>query len=192
MFVFTQTVIWCSQALSRLSEASNKEKEMDQEITALNGQIIALRRETSLREDLKDLFQEQREDTWRDYKISTDSMNEQIISLKSKLSNTKNLHENEQMTREKLEAELKATQSKMAQAEKKVELSETTHLEMQRTLSQEKEQQEQFIDNLKGQSKCEGTQRFSCSSSLRFWFDSITNASCFYSNSEIEQHAEEV
>lgn len=98
----------------------------------------------------KELFQEQLEDTRRDYKIGTETLTEQITSLKSKLSNTKNLHENERMNREKLEAELKVARSKMADVEKKVELSQTAHSEIQRTLSQEKEQQEQLIDSLKG------------------------------------------
>lgn len=178
-----QTVIWCLQALSRLSEASNKEKEMGQEIVALKDQLSTLRRESSMREnellEEKELFQEQLEDTRRDFKISTDALNEQIVSLKSKLSNTKNLHENERMTRENLEAELKAAESKMADVEKKVELSHTTHSEIQKTLSQEKEQQEEFINSLKGQSKREGTQRSSRSWSIRFSFDSITNRHVF-------------
>lgn len=155
ILVLIPTVIRCSQALSRLSEASNKEKEMGQEIVALKEQLSTLRRDGSMREnellEEKELFQEQLEDTRRDFKISTDALNEQIVSLKSKLSNTKNLHENERMTRENLEAELKAARSKMADAEKQVELSHTTHSEIQKSLSQEKEQQEEFINNLKGQ-----------------------------------------
>lgn len=159
-----QTLTWCLQALSRLTEASNKEKMMGQEIVALKEQLSTLRRESSLREndlmEKKELFQEQLEDTQRDYKISTKALNEQLTSLKSKLSSTTNLYENERVNRERLEVELKVVQSKMAEAEKKMELSQAEHSEIQRTLSQEKEQQEHLIDNLKGQSKWEGTQCF--------------------------------
>lgn len=154
MFAWIQTLLWCLQALSRLSEASNKEKKMGQEIVALKEQLSSLRKESSLRENElledKELFQEKLEDTQRNYRLSTEALNKQIVSLKSKLSNTENLHENERLNREKLEAELKAAQSKMAEAEKKVELSQTAHSEIQKTLSQEKEQQEQLIDSLKG------------------------------------------
>lgn len=130
---------------------------MGQEIVALKEQLSTLRRESSFREstlmEKKELCQEQLEDTQRDFKISTEALNEQIASLKSKLSYTINLHENERMNREKLEAELKAVRSRAADAEKKVELSQTEHSEIQRTLSQEKEQQEQINDDLKGESK---------------------------------------
>lgn len=191
IFVLIQTLIWCSQALSRLSEASNKEKEMGQEIVALKEQLSILRRESGLREteliEKNELFQEQLEDTQRDYKISTEALNEHIASLKSKLSNTQNLHENERINREKLEAELKAARSKMADAEKKVELSQTAHSEIQRTLSQEKEQQEQLIDTLKGWSKWEGTR---CFKFLILVLHYTPQCHCF--NREIGEHAEEV
>lgn len=127
---------------------------MGQEIVALKEQLSSLRRENSLREtapmEKKELFQEQLEDTRRDYKVSTEALNEQIASLKSKLSNAINLHENQQLNREKLEVELKAVRSEMADAEKKVELSQTEHSEIQKTLFREKEQQEELIDELKG------------------------------------------
>lgn len=130
---------------------------MDQEIVALNEQLSTLRKESSLREsellEDKELFQEQLEDTRRNYKLSTEVLNKQILSLKSQLSTTENLYESERGNREKLEVELKVTQSKMAEAEKKVDLSQTAQSEIQKTLSEEKEQQEQLIDSLKGQSR---------------------------------------
>lgn len=154
MSAWIQTLLWCLQALSRLNEASNKEKKMGQEIVALKEQLSSLRKESGHREkellEDKELFQEKLEDTQRNYRLSTEAQNKQIMSLKSKLSNTENLHENERLNCEKLEAELKAAQSKMAEAEKKVEHSQTAHSEIQKTLSQEKEQQQQLIDSLKG------------------------------------------
>lgn len=154
MFAWIQTLLWCLQALSRLNEADNKEKKMGQEIAALKEQLGSLRKESGLREkellEDKELFQEKLEDTQRNYRLSTEAQNKQIMSLKSKLSNTENLHENERLNCENLEAELKAAQSKMAEAEKKVEISQTAHSEIQKMLSREKEQQQQLIDSLKG------------------------------------------
>lgn len=158
---FLQTLIWCLQALSRLSEAANKEKEMGQELVVLKEQLSALRRESALRENAlleeKELFQEQLEDTRKYHKIGTEALNKQIASLKSELSNTKNLHENERTNGEKLEAELKAARSKMADAEKRAELFQTARSEIQRSLSQDKEQQEQLIDSLKGESRTQSS-----------------------------------
>lgn len=127
---------------------------MGQEIVALKEQLSTLRKDSSLREsellEDKELFQEQLEDTRRNYKLSTEVLNKQITSFKSKLSTAENLYESERMNREKLEVELKLAQSKMAEAEKKVDLSQTAQSQIQKMQSQEKEQQEQLIDSLKG------------------------------------------
>lgn len=80
----------------------------------------------------------------------TETLNKHIASLNFRLSETKNLHENERLTRERLETELKSTQSKLADLEGKADLSHKGHSEIQRALSQEKEQQGQLIENLKG------------------------------------------
>lgn len=140
--------------MGQLSEASNKEKAMRQEIDALKEQLSALKREGGLRENVlleeKELFQKQLQDIVRDYKVSTNALNKHIECLNSRLSVTKTLPENERVTRERLEAELKTIQCQLAEVEKKAELSHTAHLDIQRTLSQENERQEQLINNLEG------------------------------------------
>lgn len=140
--------------MAQLTEASNKEKAMRQEIDALKEQLSTLKREGGLRENVllgeKELFQEQLEDTVRDYKVSANALNKHIECLNSMLSDTKTLHERERVTRERLEVELKTIQCQLAEVERKAELSHTAHLDTQRTLSQENERQEQLINNLKG------------------------------------------
>lgn len=140
--------------MGQLSEASNKEKAMRQEIDALKEQLSTLKREGGLRENVlleeKELFQKQLQDIVRDYKVSTNALNKHIECLNSRLSVTKTLPENERVTRERLEAELKTIQCQLAEVEKKAELSHTAHLDIQRTLSQENERQEQLINNLEG------------------------------------------
>lgn len=81
---------------------------------------------------------------------SAETLNKHTASLNSRLSETKTLHENERLTRERLETELKSTQSQLADLEGKADLSQREHSEIQRALSQEKEQQGQLIENLKG------------------------------------------
>lgn len=81
---------------------------------------------------------------------STETLNKHDASLNSRLSETKTLHKNERLTRERLEAELKSAQSKLADLEGMADISQKEHSETQRALSQEKEQQEQLIENLKG------------------------------------------
>lgn len=125
---------------------------MRQEIDALNEQLSTLKREGGLRENVlleeKELFQEQLQDTVRDYKVGANALNKHIDCLNARLSDTKTLHENERVTRERLEAELKTIQCQLAEEEKKAELSHTA--DIQKTLAQENERKEQLINNLKG------------------------------------------
>ncbi|XP_029694363.1 myosin-11-like [Takifugu rubripes] len=143
----------CNKVLGQLTEASNKEKAMRQEIDALRDQLSTLKREGGLRENVlleeKELFQEQLQDTVRNYKVGANALNKQIECLNSRLSDTKTLHENERVTRERLEAELKTIQCQLAEVEKKADLSHIAQSDIQRTLSQENERQEQLINNLK-------------------------------------------
>lgn len=124
---------------------------MRQEIDTLKEQLSTLKIEGGLRENVlleeKKLFQEQLQDTVRDYEVSANALNKHEC-LNSRLSVTKTLQENERVTR--LEAELKTIQCQLAEVEKKAELSHTAHLDIQRTLSQENERQEQLINNLEG------------------------------------------
>lgn len=124
---------------------------MRQEIDTLKEQLSTLKIEGGLRENVlleeKKLFQEQLQDTVRDYEVSANALNKHEC-LNSRLSVTKTLQENKRVTL--LEAELKTIQCQLAEVEKKAELSHTAHLDIQRTLSQENERQEQLINNLEG------------------------------------------
>lgn len=150
--LWNQTLNWCPQVLGQLTEASNKEKAMRREIYALKEQLSTLKREGGLRKNVlleeKELLQEQLQDTVRDYKVGADALNKHIECLSSRLSDTKT--ENESVSHERLEAELKTIQCQLAEVEKKAELSHTAHSDIQKKLSQENERQEQLINNLQG------------------------------------------
>ncbi|XP_072242367.1 ankyrin repeat domain-containing protein 26 [Leuresthes tenuis] len=158
-----------NEALSQLTEASDRERELLQQTSALQEQLTMLRTDlersqanSSLREshllEENEALKEQLEDVRRDLKLSNEavtqtvfSCNNQLTTLKSELAITTNRLENERQTRDALEAEVDSTRSRLAGAVKEAELRLAAHSETEKTLLREKEDHQRLKDRLTGE-----------------------------------------
>ncbi|XP_075326448.1 ankyrin repeat domain-containing protein 26 isoform X1 [Odontesthes bonariensis] len=158
-----------NEALSQLTEASDRERELLQQTSALQEQLTMLRTDlerskanSSLREshllEENEALKEQLEDVRRDLKLSNEavtqtvfSCNNQLTTLKSELAITTSRLENERQTREALEAEVDSTRSRLAGAVKEAELRLAAHSETEKTLLREKEDHQRLKERLTGE-----------------------------------------
>ncbi|XP_074533397.1 ankyrin repeat domain-containing protein 26 isoform X8 [Halichoeres trimaculatus] len=158
-----------SEALSQLTEASDREKELHQQTAALQEQLTLLRAElessqasSSLKEshlvEENETLKEQLEDARRDLKLNGEALtqtvyncNNQVTTLKSELAMTAARFENEQQTRKTLETELESVRSRLAGAVKETELRLAAHTETERALLREKEEHQRLRDKLTGE-----------------------------------------
>ncbi|XP_078787856.1 ankyrin repeat domain-containing protein 26 isoform X13 [Oryzias latipes] len=158
-----------NEALSQLTEASDRERELLQQISALQAQLTVLRtdldrsqsngnlRENQLQEE-NEALKEKLEDVQRDLKLSNEavtqtiySCNNQLTVLKSELTKTANRLESERQVRESLEAEVESTRSRLTGALKEVDLRLAAHSEAEKALLREKEEHQRLKDKLKGE-----------------------------------------
>ncbi|XP_037539680.1 ankyrin repeat domain-containing protein 26, partial [Nematolebias whitei] len=158
-----------NEALSQLTEASEREKELYHQNTALQEQLTVLRanREqqqanVSLKErhllEENEVLKEQLEDARRDLKLSKDtvtqtvfSCNNQLSTLKSELAVTKSRLESERQACEALETDLKSTQSRLLGAVKEADLRLAAHSDTEKALLREKEEHQRLKDRLTGE-----------------------------------------
>ncbi|XP_074490083.1 ankyrin repeat domain-containing protein 26 isoform X7 [Sebastes fasciatus] len=157
-----------NEALSQLTEASDRERELLQQIAALQEQLIILRTDlersnanSSLKEshilEENEALKEQLEDARRDLKFNSEALtqtvftcNNQVTTLKSELAITTSRLENERQTRETLDAEVESTRVRLAGAVKEAELCLTAHNDTERALLREKEEHQWLKDRLTG------------------------------------------
>lgn len=164
MFFF----LCCSQALSQLSGANERERELLQQIASLQEQLTILKtdlehskadsslRESSILEE-NEAFKEKLEDIRRDLKLNSEALtqtifncNTQVTTLKSELAITTTRLDNERQTRETLEIEVESIRTRLAGAMKEAELCLTAHSETERALLREKEEHQRLKDRLTG------------------------------------------
>nr|XP_029138652.1 ankyrin repeat domain-containing protein 26-like isoform X1 [Labrus bergylta] len=168
-----------SEALSQLTEASDRERELLQQTATLQEQLTILRTDlqhsqanSSLKEshllEENETLKEQIEDARRDLKLSNEALtqtvfncNNQITTLKSELAMTATRFENERKTRETLEAEVESTRTRLAGAVKEAELCLAAHTDAERALLREKDEHQRLKDRLTGEA---ATQREAVSS----------------------------
>ncbi|XP_038126807.1 uncharacterized protein LOC119773752 [Cyprinodon tularosa] len=158
-----------SEALSQLTEASDRERELLQQTASLQEQLSMLRtdlersqangelKESHLLEE-NETLKEQLEDARRDLKISNDSVaqtvftcHNQLAALKAELAKTASRLENERQARETLEAEVESTRSRLAGAVKEAELRLAAHSDSEKTLIWEREEHQRIRDRLNGE-----------------------------------------
>lgn len=158
----------CSQALSQLTEASDRERELLQQTATLQEQLTILRtdlehsqsnsshRESNLLEE-SEALKEQLEDARRDLKLNSEALtqtvfncNNQVTTLKSELALTVTRLDNERQTRETLETEVESARSRLAGAVKEAELCLAAHSDTERALLREKEEHQRLKDRLSG------------------------------------------
>uniref|UniRef100_A0A1A8Q4R9 Ankyrin repeat domain 30B n=3 Tax=Nothobranchius rachovii TaxID=451742 RepID=A0A1A8Q4R9_9TELE len=158
-----------NEALSQLTEASERERELLQQTAALQEQLSTLRADlersqanSSLKEshlsEENEVLKEQLEDVRRDLKISNEtvtqtvfSCNNQLSTMKSELALTTSRLENERQTREALQSELESTRSRLVGAVKEAELRLAAHSDSEKALLREKEEQQRLKDRLSGE-----------------------------------------
>ncbi|XP_031724441.1 ankyrin repeat domain-containing protein 26 isoform X2 [Anarrhichthys ocellatus] len=157
-----------NEALSQLTEASDRERELLQQSATFQEQLTILRMDlershanSSLKEDHlldeNETLKEQLEDARRDLKLNTEALtqtvfncNNQVTTLKSELALTTTRLENERQTRETLDAEIESTRIRLAGAVKEAELCMAARTDTERALLREKEEHQRLKDRLTG------------------------------------------
>ncbi|XP_051237406.1 ankyrin repeat domain-containing protein 26 isoform X14 [Dicentrarchus labrax] len=158
-----------NEALSQLTEASDRERELLQQTATLQEQLTILRTDFerlqangSLKEshilEENDALKEQLEDARRDLKLNSEALtqtvfncNNQVTTLKSELAITTTRLENERQARETLETEVESTRTRLAGAVKEAELCLAAHTDTERVLLREKEEHQRLKDKLTGE-----------------------------------------
>ncbi|XP_076588911.1 ankyrin repeat domain-containing protein 26 isoform X2 [Chaetodon auriga] len=158
-----------NEALSQLTEASDRERELlqqsanlQEQVTILKADLERLQANSSLKEshllEENEALKEQLEDARRDLKLNGEALtqtvfncNNQVTTLKSELSITTTRLENERQTRETLEAEVESTRTRLAGAVKETELCLAAQTETEKALLREKEEHQRLKDRLTGE-----------------------------------------
>ncbi|XP_056243414.1 ankyrin repeat domain-containing protein 26 isoform X8 [Seriola aureovittata] len=158
-----------NEALSQLTEASDRERELLQQTATLQEQLTILRTElersqasSSLKEshilEENEALKEQLEDAHRDLKLNNEALtqtvfscNNQVTTLKSELAMVTTRLENERQTRETLEVEVESSRTRLAGAVKEAERCLAAHTDTEKALLREKEEHQRLKDRLTGE-----------------------------------------
>ena len=156
------------QALSQLTEASDRERELLQQNATFQEQLTVLRTDlersqanSNLKEshilEENEALKEQLEDFRRDLKLNRDALtqtvyncNNQVTTLKSELAMITTRLDNERQTRETLEVEVESTRTRLAGAIKEAERCLAAHADTEKALLREKEEHQRLKDKLTG------------------------------------------
>ncbi|XP_026167942.1 ankyrin repeat domain-containing protein 26 isoform X2 [Mastacembelus armatus] len=158
-----------NEALSQLTEASDRERELVQQTVTLQEQLTILRmdlersqansglKETHMMEE-NEALKEQLEDARQDLKLNSEALtqtvfncNSQVTTLKSELAIITTRLENERQTRETLEAEVESTRTRLAGAIKEAEYCLAAKTDTEKNLLREKEEHQRLKDRLTGE-----------------------------------------
>ncbi|XP_055011329.1 LOW QUALITY PROTEIN: ankyrin repeat domain-containing protein 26 [Boleophthalmus pectinirostris] len=155
-----------NEALSQLTEASDRERELLQQTSSLQEQISILRADlersqanSSLKEshllEENETLKEQLEDSRREVKANSEALtqtvfncNNQLTTLKSELAITTNRFENEKQARETLEKEVESTRTRLTGAVQEAERCMAATADTEKALLREKEESQRLKDRL--------------------------------------------
>ncbi|KAG7230908.1 hypothetical protein INR49_024936 [Caranx melampygus] len=158
-----------NEALSQLTEASDRERELLQQTSNLQEQLTILRAElersqanSSLKEshilEENEALKEQLEDAQRDLKLNNEALtqtvyscNNQVTTLKSELAMITTRLESERQTRETLEVEVESTRTRLTGAVKEAERCLAAHTDTEKALLREKDEHQRLKDRLTGE-----------------------------------------
>ncbi|XP_077373610.1 ankyrin repeat domain-containing protein 26 isoform X8 [Festucalex cinctus] len=154
------------EALSQLTEASDRERELLQQISIFHEQLSTLRtdlensqanssiKQRDLQEENKAL-KEQLEEARRALKANGDSLNQTVLdfnnqtaTMKSELTVTAARLENERQTRETVAAELESARARLNAALQEAERCMAARSDAEKALLQEKEEHRRLRDRL--------------------------------------------
>lgn len=158
-------VIFPFQALSQLSEAGGRERELQQQAASLQEQLSILgsqlessRSSSSHLLEENEALREKLEDTRRDLKLSGDALtktlfscNSQAGALQAELAAANAGLEKERQARQALEGEAELARSRLAAALKEAELCLAAQSEAERALLREREEHQRLKDKVTGQ-----------------------------------------
>lgn len=155
--------------MSQLTEASDREKELLQQISTLQEQLTIIRTDlehsqanSSLKEshllEENETLREQLEDVRRDLKLNSEALtqtvfncNNQISALKAELTVMTTRAESERQVRETLDAEVESRGIRLAGTLKELELCQAARTDAEKTVLQEKEEHQRLKDRLMGE-----------------------------------------
>ncbi|XP_078139397.1 ankyrin repeat domain-containing protein 26 isoform X2 [Centroberyx gerrardi] len=158
-----------NEALSQLTEASDREKELLQQTATFQEELSILRTElehsranSNLKEshltEESEALKEQLEDARRDLKLNSEALaqtvfqyNSQLATLKSELTVTTTRLENERQTRETLEVEVESTRNRLAGALQEAERCQAAHTDTEKALLREKDEYQRLKDKHTGE-----------------------------------------
>ncbi|XP_077424484.1 ankyrin repeat domain-containing protein 26 isoform X3 [Vanacampus margaritifer] len=154
------------EALSQLTEASDRERELLQQISIFHEQLSTLRtdlensqanssiKQRDLQEENKAL-KEQLKEARRALKANGDSLNQTVLdfnnqtaTMKSELTVTATRLENERQTRETVAAELESVRARLTAAMQEAERCMAARSDAEKALLQEKEEHRRLKDRL--------------------------------------------
>ncbi|XP_028307523.1 ankyrin repeat domain-containing protein 26 isoform X3 [Gouania willdenowi] len=153
-----------SEALSQLTEATDRERELVQHNSSLQEQLTTARAElqgcltsSSLKEshltEEKEALKEQLEDSRRDLKLSNEALSQtvftcdqQMTQLKTELAMATMRLETERQTCQTLEAKVESTQTCLTGALKEAELCIAARADVEKVLHREKEEHQRLKD----------------------------------------------
>lgn len=157
--------LYFCQALSQLSEAGGRERELQQQVASLQEQLSVLgsqlessRSSSSHLLEENEALREKLEDTRRDLKLSGDALtktlfscNSQAGALQAELAAANAGLEKERLARQALEGEAESARSRLAAALKEAELCLAAQSEAERALLREREEHQRLKDKVTGQ-----------------------------------------
>ncbi|KAF7662436.1 hypothetical protein LDENG_00236180 [Lucifuga dentata] len=157
-----------NEALSQLTEASDREKELLQQCATLQQELSILRtdsecshvnsrlKESHLMEE-NETLKEQLEDARRDLKLNNESLaqavfnyNNQVTTLKAELGVTTTCLEKERQTCETMEVEIEMARNRLAGALQEAEHCLADKADTEKALLREKEEYQRLKDKLAG------------------------------------------
>uniref|UniRef100_A0A3P8VH28 Uncharacterized protein n=1 Tax=Cynoglossus semilaevis TaxID=244447 RepID=A0A3P8VH28_CYNSE len=164
-----RNVFKSNEALSQLTEATDRERELLRQTATLQEQLTILRadlqssqansglKESQILEE-NEALKEQLEDARRDLKLNSDALtqtvfssNNQVTALKSELAMMTTRLENERQSRETLEVEVESTRTRLAGAVNEAERCLAAQASAEKALLREKEDHQRLKDKLSGE-----------------------------------------
>ncbi|XP_060770671.1 ankyrin repeat domain-containing protein 26 isoform X3 [Neoarius graeffei] len=149
-----------NEAASQMTEASERERELQQQVCTLQEELSSVRvdlehfrslsqQEESRLVDERDALRERLEDTRRDLKLNDETLaqtvfqyNGQVSTLKSECALLSTKLEHERQVRQQLEAEAETNKTRLQVALQETERCQAARAETERTLQREREQHE--------------------------------------------------
>lgn len=154
----------CPQALSQLTEATDRERELlqlnstlQEKLNILRTDLERLQANDSLKErhllEENEALKEQLEDARRDLKLNNEALtqtvftcNNQMTTLKSELAITTTRLENERQARETLTTEVESGRIRLAGAIQEAERCQGAHTDTEKALLREKDEHQRLKD----------------------------------------------